>query len=335
MIEPVQKGAPFSARHQNRLIDAVNECTNNAKPPQSYARLVLFTLTSPVVMPDLAGAGVPNDREPTPYATARRAWCAKQSEGDAYPSYGDDASSATETIYFPTSYRNGDGYAIGPPSAGVGMSVWCVWNAQSGRWEAIVDAMGPKFYNAASTAAPPFALMAVIGIQTLDSGEVVPMVDKPSTTFYRQYLVNGAAEVASETVGIYQDTEMVRVAYDSGTPAVGEGWGPKAAQWTATKNYPATCLVAGIYDSDAKIMLARVCTIDRIIGELAEALAPGGTATVHVCGGTGGSETVIASLTVTARDWLMKSGATAIASGKKVIVEWINGIAYITEAECP
>jgi len=31
----------------------------------------------------------------------------------------------------------------------------------------------------------------------------------------------------------------------------------------------------------------------------------------------------------------MKSGASAIASGKKVIFEWINGIAYITEAECP
>ena len=191
-----------------------------------------------------------------------------------------------------------------------------------------------RFYNADTVAAPAYAIMAVTGVQTLSSGEVLPKIGKPSTTFRRSYLVNGSAEVAASSAGSYQDAEIIKVAYDTGSPALDEGWGPKAGQWTLTKNYPETCLVIGVADSTKKLLLARVHPIDRILGKLAGSISQGQSATVNIWGGAGGSETVIASLTLSARDWLMKSGSTAIASGKKVVVTWINGIAYIEEAEC-
>jgi len=193
----------------------------------------------------------------------------------------------------------------------------------------------PRFYNSAAEEAPAYAIMAVTGVHKLDSGSIILKIDKPSSTFYRRYIVNGPTAVAASNTGTYQPGPDVKVAYDSGTPANGEGWGPKANQWTVTKNYPATCLIDDIYDSTNKIAYARLGTIDIIIGKLAGSLSQGSTATVNVWGGVGGSEAVISSVTLSSRDWLMKTGAAAIASGKKVVVQWINGIAYVTEAECP
>ena len=70
------------------------------------------------------------------------------------------------------------------------------------------------------------------------------------------------------------------------------------------------------------------------IGKLDEALEQGGSATVSIWSGEGGSE-VDTGINITAFDWLMKSGADDIAAGKKVLIRWINGVPYVTEAECP
>ena len=193
----------------------------------------------------------------------------------------------------------------------------------------------PSFYNASGSEAPAYACMAVSGVQTLDSGEIVKKIAKPSSTFYQEYIFNNGTAIANEGTGTYQEGPEVKVAYDTGTPAVGEGWGPKPSQWTVSKNYPATCIVGCIYNSTDKIMLARAQSINQIIGKLAGALSVGSSATVNVWSGAGGSEAVITDMTVTAFDWLMSSGADDIASEKKVVVDWINGIPYVTEAECP
>lgn len=70
-----------------------------------------------------------------------------------------------------------------------------------------------------------------------------------------------------------------------------------------------------------------------VIGKLDGSLSRGGSATVSVWSGGGGSESD-SGANITARDWLMKSGATAIAAGKKVVCRLINGTWYVTEAEC-
>lgn len=73
---------------------------------------------------------------------------------------------------------------------------------------------------------------------------------------------------------------------------------------------------------------------DHLIGKLDGTLSQGGSATVSVWAGQPGSEADTGK-NVKAYDWLMKSGATAIASGKKVTLTRICGVWYATNGECP
>lgn len=191
-----------------------------------------------------------------------------------------------------------------------------------------------QWRNDGATEVGPFEVFRITGNEVIGD-ENVALGELPSTTFGRSYAVNGPMAVPASGYGVYQSGPEVLVAYDTGTPAVGDSYGPKPSQGTVVKNYPATCECLGIVDSTNKIMRARWHPIDHIIGKLAGSLSQGSTATVNVWAGAGGSEAVITSLTVTGRDWLMKTGATAIASGKKVVVEWIDGVPYVVEAECP
>lgn len=70
-----------------------------------------------------------------------------------------------------------------------------------------------------------------------------------------------------------------------------------------------------------------------IIGKLTTTLSQGGSCTVEIWDGPGNSETDSGN-SITAYDWLMKSGAADISSGKKVVCQLINGNWYVTEAEC-
>jgi hypothetical protein len=127
---------------------------------------------------------------------------------------------------------------------------------------------------------------------------------------------------------------VVLVAYETGTPSIGDGYGAKPDQFTAAVNYPECLICRGIYDSTNKIMWANLHIIEEVIGKLDGALSQGGSATVSIWSGEGGSE-VDTGINITAYDWLMKSGADDIAAGKKVLIRWINGVPYVTEAECP
>ena len=110
--------------------------------PQSWQ--ALFQLTSSVTMPDLSLASDTHiNLEPTPYATARQVWCEQFKSADVdgsaneLRSYGGSVASAPEQIYFPWSFYNDDGYAMGHPPAANGDRVPCMFNRQSGRWESI------------------------------------------------------------------------------------------------------------------------------------------------------------------------------------------------------
>ena len=190
------------------------------------------------------------------------------------------------------------------------------------------------FYNPTSETIPAGGIMAITGAALADKIPYLT-ISKPSATFVRSYAVNGDLPVEKEKFGQCYTSGWVRFAYDTGTPANGDCYGAKPSQWTASANYPAILDCFGILDSTDKIALGYLHPIDHIIGKLAGALGEGNYATVNVWCGAGNSEAVITSMTVTAYDWLMKSGATDIASGKKVVVDWINGVPYVTEAECP
>ncbi len=71
-----------------------------------------------------------------------------------------------------------------------------------------------------------------------------------------------------------------------------------------------------------------------VVGKLDGSLSQGGTATVSVWEWNG-SAFADRGDNITVHDWLMKVGATAIASGKKVTCVMMNGIWVVWEAECP
>ncbi len=57
------------------------------------------------------------------------------------------------------------------------------------------------------------------------------------------------------------------IAYDSGSPALGEGWGPKPGQWTLSKGFPCTTIVDGIWDATDKILQGSFGLIDTLLGK--------------------------------------------------------------------
>ena len=192
------------------------------------------------------------------------------------------------------------------------------------RWEAVKNTSGEV--------CPAFGLLAVTGTEMRGDTYKRPVITctKPSTTFYIEYMVNGPTAIPAGGYGrATRDASTIWIKYDSGTPANGEGWGPKPGQWTASKGFPGI-LVKGIQSSTNTRLLGTLAPITKIIGKLAEACSVGETdVDVDIWSDTGDT-----TMNLNANDWLMKSGATDIASGKKVVCEFINGKWYITEAEC-
>lgn len=180
---------------------------------------------------------------------------------------------------------------------------------------------------------PAYGVMSVIGTVEKDGLKYLD-VDKPSTTFRRIYAVNGATDVAYQQTGGCYLSGTRKVLYDAGTPAAGEGWGPKAGQFSLTANYPRVANVMGIDDSTSKILRADIGPIDILIGKLAGALAQGSTATFNVWGGASGSETVITSVTVTVRDKFMATGAADLASGLWGLAQFVNNTWILSQVQC-
>lgn len=158
--------------------------------------------------------------------------------------------------------------------------------------------------------------MAIIDAEMDAQGCWRLIVDKPSSTLCRCYAISGPRSVLDGNRGQCYVSGYVKVAYDSGTPTNGDSWGAKPGQFTASKDYPPCLDVLGVWKPTEKIMQAYLHPINEAIGKLDSTLAQGGSATVSIWAGTGGSE-ADTGLNVVAFDWLMKSGASDIAAGKK------------------
>jgi hypothetical protein len=87
-----------------------------------------------------------------------------------------------------------------------------------------------------------------------------------------------------------------------------------------------------IYDRQTNSYIVRDNTC-LVLGKTDGTLAQGGSCTISVWGSTG-SSIIDLGYNITAYDWLMKVGATAIAANKKVVCALINNIWIVIEAEC-
>ena len=185
------------------------------------------------------------------------------------------------------------------------------------------------FKNNSSESAPAFGIMAVTTTADIVGGQAILVCDKPSTTFYRQYVINSSLEVAAGDYGFCTMQSPALILYDTGTPAVNAGWGPKSGQWTLSVNYPQTTLVVGLVDSTNKILYGTLNTIDRVLGKTDAAHAKAASGTVSIWAGTAGSESDT-TINVTG----VWNSFAAVAITKWVEVEWINGQPFLVAAEC-
>lgn len=117
---------------------------------------------------------------------------------------------------------------------------------------------GPTVRNDSGEEIPAYGVMRVTGIVTEEDREYYK-VDKPGTTFSREYLVNGPVAIGTaddEKYGTAQLGPRVQALFDDadGTPTAGDGYGPKPGQWSLAKNYPETALVAGPHGDGATLL---------------------------------------------------------------------------------
>ena len=115
------------------------------------------------------------------------------------------------------------------------------------------------FYNQSSSTIPPYGVMAIVDAAKLPNGQPVLKCDQPGASgdTGNAYAVNLGRPVATQTMGQCITAGWCLVACDTGTPANGDRWGPKAGQWTATKGgTPGVFTIAGIYSEANSIAIA-------------------------------------------------------------------------------
>lgn len=180
-----------------------------------------------------------------------------------------------------------------------------------------------EFKNNSGEDVPPWGILAITG--TTMTGDTLkrPVLDctKPSTTFYRKYVVNGPRRVKNGKRGsCTRGPGMIPIAYDSGTPANEEGWGPKPGQFTLSKGYPAGVTVEGIHDSTNKILLGTLVPIATLLCKTTDAVPVGATTDYDIYGGTFGSEADAGFTTVPSA----RNRTCFIISGAWVDLHWKN-----------
>lgn len=184
-----------------------------------------------------------------------------------------------------------------------------------------------KIYNGTNEELPQYGVGKVTSLTTVN-GEKVATVEKPDTTFSRLYLVNSGGDVAYQKTGISKNRPIVKVLYDSGTPVVGETWGPKPSQWTLSKGYPGFTIL-GIVDSTNKIALARYDEPGFYLVKADSTIAKGSSGTCSLYYDNAGTET-----DTTINISSCKALGAEVTSGKWAIVQYMNGVPYVGPWEC-
>jgi hypothetical protein len=193
------------------------------------------------------------------------------------------------------------------------------------------------FANKFAGTIPAFAIMKVTGGTdagtetggTPDPSMLMLQCNQADSTFSRSWAINGPEDVPQNEYGAcHRSPVHCQVLYDTGTPTAGDGYGPKAGQWSLSKNYPSLFVVDYPNDTSNKIMLGQFGTINSLIGKCGAAISKGGSGYVTIWTGPGGSES--------ATSWsvLAYANGAAITASKWVTVDYVNGVPYVGPWEC-
>lgn len=191
------------------------------------------------------------------------------------------------------------------------------------RWE--------PFKNTGSSTIPAFGLVVIKTASVVTRGRGRLQCDQPGTTFYRQFAVNGPTSVSAGKNGVCTRSSPCLCAYDSGTPAIGEGWGLKPSQSTASKGFPGLT-IEGIFDSTNKIALVSLeSPITHMIGKTTGAITGGTSSTTsyRIYSGAPFNGSDAGFTTVTAA-----YSKVDIDSGLWIRITYLNGYPVLEPLEC-
>ncbi len=269
----------------------------------------------PVTSPALAGyrgwaiKGVDSDRyeivwmeQPARFISFRLYLPLKTSDASAANcavlSYWDgrdpDPTNANLTVYnlagdYSGVYKfSGDANAVG----------YAVWNEKLGRYQVVaIEGDGRRwvlFKNVAGVTAPACGVLAQQSVIRDANGHTqkrtILTAGKPDATFRTTHFVNGYADVPNNAIGVCCSTEgPLEVLFDTGTPANGEGWGPKPGQFSLAKGFPGF-LVLGL-NSDDSLAVVVPQPLVQLLGKTTDPITADTNSTSYIIlAGTPGSE---------------------------------------------
>jgi hypothetical protein len=184
--------------------------------------------------------------------------------------------------------------------------------------------------------APAFSILPIVtpGGQLLgaDDNDVAIKADKASSTAPALCAIVGPVAIRAGKPGKCNASGgLVLFAYDTGTPALGDKYGPKSGQWTATKDGSPACITAiYVVDSTNKIALGFLSQspsfsawYGSLDADLTAASPTGATISIYT-GDPPGSDTT-ENLTGVACDGTWIGSGKKLASGSKVCVVQVYG----------
>ena len=193
--------------------------------------------------------------------------------------------------------------------------------------------------NGSGLVIPPFSLVYV-SATTVSDGTIVHTVNRPlaaSADFYRFFLVTGPFAIGQQSnhEGIASNLDSPGLmSYDSsGTPAAGQVWGPKHGQFTASSNYFGFQTMGGNTTFNGiNVTVARQIGVHTVLGKIDDSsVSKGGTCTVSVHAGAGGSET---NTGMNITGVYNRAIAMTNTSNKWCMVGWNADTPYLLWVEC-
>jgi hypothetical protein len=183
--------------------------------------------------------------------------------------------------------------------------------------------------NMDSVTIPAYGAMLCNGTTTTADGVTYQKVYQPSTTFSRDYLINGISDIPANGFGVGYTGDRIMAACDYAA-AVGDGVGFKQGQSTLSKNYPGARVI-DLVDDTNNFAWVTLEPITSLLAKSTGSWSSGLSQVVNIWIGAGGSETVSSGpMTVTA--WNRTS--VTIPTGKFCKITFINGVAYSEPWEC-
>lgn len=176
-----------------------------------------------------------------------------------------------------------------------------------------------RCYNGSGEALPAFSVARQTGFELGENGEHIIQLGKPNA-YGSQYshCITGMTAIPAGSYGLCQADYAV-CKYDSGTPVVGENWGPISGEWTLYKR-SGGWRVMGVVSSANKLVLVQRAPLLTLRAKLDFALPTGSSATASVWDADGTDTTY----NITVYDQLPMASGTELASGLFVYPTWFE-----------